>query len=210
MAWHPFRNVGLKVVALGLGALLWLVVSGQQVERSVRVPLEYRKRPPALEITGDPPETVEVWVRGSSSQISQLGLGDVVAFVDLTGAKPGQRLFPLQVDQGFGIEVTRKDPPDVTLSLELSGSATIPIVPVIDGQPAAGFVMQSTSVDPKVVDVVGPLSALKELKSAITDRISIEGLRNSVTEVVSVGVSDASLRLRQPVSARVTITIARR
>jgi YbbR domain-containing protein len=210
MAWHPFRNVGLKVVALGLGSLLWLVVSGQQVERSVRVPLEYRKRPPTLEITGDPPETVEVWVRGSSSQISRLGLGDVVAFVDLTGAKPGQRLFPLQVDQGFGIEVTRKDPPDVTLSLETSASANVPIVPAIDGQPAAGFVVQSTTVDPKVVEIVGPFSAIREVKSAITDRISIEGLRNSVTEVVNVGVTDANLRLRQPVSARVTITIARR
>src|SRR5689334_3836083 len=154
MAWHPFRNLGLKVVVVGLGPLLWLVVSGQQVERSVRVPLEYRKRPPGLEITGDPPETVEVWVRGSSSQISRLGLGDVVAFVDLTGAKPGQRLFPLQVDQGFGIEVTRKDPADVTLSLETSGSATIPIVPAVDGQPAAGFVVQSTSIDPRVVEVV--------------------------------------------------------
>ena len=210
MAWHPFRNLGLKVVALGLGSLLWLVVSGHQVERSVRVPLEYRKRPPALEITGDPPETVEVWVRGSSSQISRLGLGDVVAFVDLTGAKPGQRLFPLHVDQGFGIEVTRKDPPDVTLSLEPSGSATVPIVPTIDGQPAAGFAVQSTSVEPKMVDVVGPVSALKDLKSAITDRISIEGLRNSVTEVVNVGVSDANLRLRQSVAAHVTITIVRR
>lgn len=210
MAWHPFRNVGLKVIALGLGSLLWLVVSGQQVERSVRVPLEYRKRPPGLEITGDPPETVEVWVRGSSNQISRLGLGDVVAFVDLTGAKPGQRLLPLQVDQGFGIEVTRKNPPDVTLSLESSATATVPIVPAIEGQPAAGFAVQSSTVDPKTVEVVGPAGALKELKSASTDPISIEGLRSSVTEVVSVGVTDASLRLRQPVSAHVTITIVRR
>lgn len=210
MAWHPFRNLGLKVVAVGLGSLLWLVVSGQQVERSVRVPLEYRKRPPTLEITGDPPETVEVWVRGPSSQISRLGLGDVVAFVDLTGAKPGQRLFPLQVDQGFGIEVTRKDPPDVTLSLEQSGSAMVPIAPTIDGQPAAGFAVQSISVDPKAVEVVGPISALKEVKAAITDRISLEGLRASVTDVVNVGVTDANLRLKQPVSARVTITIVRR
>ena len=35
MAWHPFRNLGLKVVALLLGTLLWFTVSGQQVERTV-------------------------------------------------------------------------------------------------------------------------------------------------------------------------------
>ena len=35
MAWHPFRNAGLKVVALAMGALLWFTVSGQQAERPV-------------------------------------------------------------------------------------------------------------------------------------------------------------------------------
>ena len=35
MAWHPFQHFGLKVAALALGTLLWLTVSGQQVERRV-------------------------------------------------------------------------------------------------------------------------------------------------------------------------------
>ena len=61
-----------------------------------------------------------------------------------------------------------------------------------------------------VVQVIGPVSALKELKAAITDRISIEGARATVVDNVSVGVSDPTLRLRQPVTARVTITIVPR
>ena len=35
MAWHPFRNLGLKTAALALGTLLWFAVSGEEVERLV-------------------------------------------------------------------------------------------------------------------------------------------------------------------------------
>ena len=52
MAWHPFRNLGLKFAALGLGTLLWFTISGQQVERTVsRVPVVYRNVPGGLQIT---------------------------------------------------------------------------------------------------------------------------------------------------------------
>ena len=35
MAWHPLRNLGLKLAALALGTALWFTVSGPQVERNV-------------------------------------------------------------------------------------------------------------------------------------------------------------------------------
>ena len=41
MAYHPFRHLGLKTVAIALAALLWLSLAGEHVaERIVRVPLE--------------------------------------------------------------------------------------------------------------------------------------------------------------------------
>ena len=46
MAWHPFRNLGLKVVALVLGTLLWFTVSGQQAERPIPdVPVVFVNKP---------------------------------------------------------------------------------------------------------------------------------------------------------------------
>jgi len=41
MAFKPFRRLGLKVVSVVLAALIWLVVSGEQiVERGFRIPLD--------------------------------------------------------------------------------------------------------------------------------------------------------------------------
>ena len=79
MAWHPFRNLGLKVAALGLGTLLWFTVSGQQVERTVsRVPVVYRNVPTGLRDHGRPARTPStVHVRGSENQISRLQTDEV-------------------------------------------------------------------------------------------------------------------------------------
>ena len=66
MAYHPFRHLGLKFVALVLATLLWLTVAGEHVvERNIRVPVEFRNIPAALELVGDPPSAVDVRLRGS-------------------------------------------------------------------------------------------------------------------------------------------------
>src|ERR671914_249568 len=100
MAYHPFRHLGLKVMALAMATLLWLSVAGEHiVERSLRVPLEFRNIPPQLEIVGDPPATVDVRLRGSSSILSRLEPGEVVAVLDLSTARTGSRLFHLRNDE---------------------------------------------------------------------------------------------------------------
>lgn len=99
MAYHPFRHLGLKVLAIALATLLWLTVAGEHVvERSLRVPLEFRNIPLQLEITGDPPDTVDVRLRGSSGVLGRLDPGEVVAVLDLSGGRPGARLFHLRND----------------------------------------------------------------------------------------------------------------
>src|SRR5512138_629976 len=99
MAYHPFRHLGLKVLAIALAVLLWLTVAGEHVvERSVRVPLEFRNIPQQLEIVGDPPSSVDVRLRGSSALLSRLEPGEIVAVLDLSAARPGSRLFHLRND----------------------------------------------------------------------------------------------------------------
>ena len=64
MSYHPFRHLGLKMVAIALATLLWLSVAGEHVvERIMRVPLEFRNIPAELEVVGDPPATVDVRLR---------------------------------------------------------------------------------------------------------------------------------------------------
>lgn len=211
MAYHPFRHLGLKVMALAMATLLWLTVAGEHiVERSLRVPLEFRNIPVQLEMVGDPPSTVDVRLRGSSSLLSRLQPGDVVVVLDLATARAGSRLFHLRTDEvrvPFGVEVAQVLPATLALSLEKSASRVVPVVPATEGQPAPGFVVGRISSVPPTVEVVGPESRLRQIAQATTEPVAVAGARDRVRDVVNVGVADSSVRLKEPQNATVVVEI---
>lgn len=207
----PFRHFGLKLLSVGLALSLWLVVSGEETaERTLRVPLELQQFPPGLELVGEAPSNVDVRVRGASGTLVRAAQGDVVAALDLRGARPGRRLFHLTPDEvrtPFGLEVLQVDPGTVALTFESSATRSVAVTPEIDGRPAPGYVVAKTTVTPQSVDVVGPESAVKRATEAVTEPVSVAGAREPVTDTVTVGLVDPSLRLKGVRSASVTVQI---
>ena len=210
MAWHPFRNLGLKAVALFLGTLIWFTVSGQQAERPIAdVPVVYVNKPDGFEIT-DQTNAVDIHVRGLDSQLRTSQPRDFEARIDLTGARAGPQEIPIRTDQitsPFGLEVTEVEPATVNVLLEVSGAANLAVKPKVEGTPASGFVVSEMTVEPANVTVLGPARRIAGVEAATTDRVSIDGASATVTQTVTVGVPDAGLRLRQPTTARVVIKI---
>lgn len=211
MAYNPFRNLGLKVMALLIAGGLWFIVAGEHVvERSMRVPLEFRNIPTGVEIVGDPPATVDVRVRGASGILSKLQPGEVVVSLDLHGARKGMRLFHIQpddVERPFGVTVAQVQPPTLSLDLEPTATRTVRVSPALDGDPAPGYVVKSVRSDPEEVEIVGPEEYLKQVGEATTEPVNIEGARGEVTDTVSIGVTRTTVRLREPRSARVVVEI---
>jgi YbbR domain-containing protein len=209
--YHPFHHLGLKIMAIALATLLWLIVAGDHlVERSMRVPLEFRNLPSALEIVGDPPTSVDVRLRGSSALLGRLQPSDAVAVLDLVTARPGSRMFHLRSDEvraPYGVEVAQVVPGTIALDLETSGRRTVPIVPALDGEPAPGFVIGRVTADPATVEVAGPESRLKQLTGATTEPVEVNGSRTRVRDVVTVGITDSAVRLVQARDATVTVDI---
>lgn len=207
----PFRHFGLKLLSLGLALMLWMVVSGEEtVERSVRVPLELQQFPVGLELRDDAPSTVGVRVRGASGALSRVSPGDIVAVLDLRGARAGRRLFhltPEEVHAPFGVEVVQVAPPTVAMVFEPSAARQVPVAPEIEGTPAPGYVVGKISTDPAMVDVVGPESAVKRVNEAITEPISVDGATAPVRETVTVGFLDPAVRLKTPRSANVLVDV---
>ena len=211
MALRGFRHIGLKILSLALAALLWLVVSGEQiVERALRIPLEFTNLPARLELVGDPPTVVDVRVRGSSGALSRVAGGELVAVLDLRAARPGQRLFHLtsaDVRAPFGIDVVQITPSNVSVGFEPSATKVVPVVPGLEGDPADGYVAGTVTSDPATVEVVGPTGAVARLTAAITEPVSIAGASRPVTDMVTIGVADPAVRLVEPRSAEVTVNI---
>ena len=211
MVLPGFRNLGLKMLSIVLAALIWLVVSGEQiVERALRIPLEFTNLAPELELVGDAPDVVDVRVRGSSGALSRVAAGELVAVLDLRQARSGRRLFHLtgaDVRSPFGIEVVQIAPSNIAIMLESSASKVVPIVPEIEGEPRDGYVVGTIAADPPTVQVAGAESAIKRLTQALTEPVSVSDASGTIVETVNVGVADPSVRLVSPAAAQVTVTI---
>jgi YbbR domain-containing protein len=206
-----FRNLGLKALSVAIAVLLWLTLSGEQiVERGIRVPLEVQNLPGDLLLVEDPPEFVEVRVRGASGALGRMGPGDLAAVIDVSSVKPGRRLFHLTTEQirvPVGVEVTHASPPTIPLAFERAGSRELPVLPSVEGEPAPGYVVGRASSDPPTVMVVGPESRLAGLTAAITEPVVVDGASSNREETVTVGVLDTSVRLETPQSVRVVVEI---
>jgi YbbR domain-containing protein len=207
----PFRNIGLKFLSICIASLLWLVVAGDRVvERALRVPIEYQNLPPGLELVGDPLETVDVRLRGSSGALGRLQPSDTSAVIDLRAARPGRRLFHLtaaQIKVPYGVDVMQVAPATLSIEFENSAVRILQVRPSIEGRPAPGYEVQTVTSDPPTVEVIGPESSLRGLNEAMTEPISIANESRPVREVVTVGVADPSVRLRNPQTANVTVQI---
>lgn len=214
MAFNPFRRLGLKLASVVLAALIWLIVSGEQVvERGFRIPLEFSNLPAGLELASDAPTAVDVRVKGSSGSLARLTPGELVAILDLRQARAGRRLFSLSGDEvraPFGVEVVHVAPSSVAITFEPHAEKQVAVSPVVEGEPAAGFEVRQVTSDPAAVTVSGPTTAVRATNEAITEPVSVAGAASTVTEVVNVGVADPAVHLRSAEAVRVTVTIMRR
>src|SRR5262245_13244510 len=206
-----FGHLGLKVLSIALATLVWWMVAGQrEAERSLRAPLEFRSIPDQLELVGEPTSLVDVRLRGTTGALAQLQTSEVVAVLDLKGARPGRRLFhilPGDVSVPTGIKVLQVTPATLSLTFEASASRTVPVVPDIDDEPAARFRVGRVTSDPPLVEIAGPASAVADITEATTEPVSLRGATESVVDTVTVGLEDSSVRLRNQRTAVVTVEV---
>jgi YbbR domain-containing protein len=211
MAFASLRNVWLKFLSISIATLLWLVVAGDRVvERALRVPVEFENLPQGLEIVGEPPDTVDVRLRGSSGTLGQLGAGDLAAVIDLRTARPGRRLFQLtpgSVRVPYGVEVVQVSPATLPIGFENSAVRVVQVRPSVEGRPAPGYEVTAVTSVPATVEVIGPESSLRGLDEAMTEPISVADATRPIREVVNIGVADPEVRLRTPQTAEVTVQI---
>lgn len=212
MALRPLRNLGVKLLSIGVAVLLWLVVTGDPVvDRTMRVGLELQRIPAGLELVGTVPDSVSARVRGPASRLSALAPGDLSAVVDVDGVKAGRRLFaltPAQVTAPFGVEVSQVTPATLPLLFEPTATAVVPVRPRVEGAPVSGHSVTHVAVTPSQVRVTGPESVVRGLTELVTEPVSIDGATTLVREAVTIDAGESSLRLDGGPGAVVTVTIS--
>jgi YbbR domain-containing protein len=195
----------LKLLSLAIAIVLWLLVTGQNqpVTAHLNVQLNFI-RPPALEISNDPPRTVDVMLTGSRNKLDDLTSLDLVATVDISDQRAGERVLRLadkaQISLPQGIKIDGFQPSAIPIRLEEIVDRQVKVEPKLEGQPAEGFEVYSVFPNKGSVSVRGPASRVMALQKIMTESIWLAGHRESFTAAnVAIDVPDPKVDLLEPV-----------
>src|SRR5262245_41110535 len=199
------EDLRLKLLSLAIAVVLWLLVTGQNqpVTAHVNVQLNFI-RPPALEISNDPPRTVDVMLTGSRNKLDDLTALDLVATVDISDQHAGERVLRLadkaQISLPQGVKVDGFQPSAIPIRLEQIIERQIPIEPKLEGKPADGYQVYVVRPNKGAVLVRGPESRVNSLQKVLTESIWVTGRRETFTaKDLGIDVPDTKIDLLDPV-----------
>ena len=205
----------LKLLSLAIAIVLWMLVTGQNqpVTAHLNVQLNFI-RPQSLEISNDPPRTVDVMLTGSRNKLDDLTSLDLVATVDITDQRAGERVLRLadraQISLPQGIKVDGYQPSAIPIRLEEIVERQVPVEPKLEGQPANGFEVYAVSPNKGSVSIRGPENHVNALQKVLTESIWLAGHKESFTQSnVAIDVPDPKVDLLEPV-VNVNIEIGER
>src|ERR1700752_1793742 len=194
----------LKLLSLAIALVLWLLVTGQNqpVTAHVSVQLNFI-RPPSLEISNDPPRAVDVMLTGSRNKLDDLTSLDLVATVDISDQRAGERALRLvdkdQITLPQGIKVDGFQPSAIPVRLEEIIDRQVAIEPKLEGKPADGFEVYAVNPNKSSLSVRGPASRVNALQKVVTESIWLAGHRESFTASnVALDVADPKVDLLEP------------
>lgn len=189
-----FRRVfledwGTKLIALGITFALWLGITGLRAPITVTLnPVLITRISNDMEVVSAPIDTINIVVTGDKRLIDQLyarvNSRDLVASIDLTGIKAGDQKIELSPDTvnfelPSGFKVDKFEPSKIFIKLEQVVEKEVEVKAETEGSPAEGYELYSTNILPAKVRVRGAESFIKSLASVSTEKINIEGLKDS-------------------------------
>ena len=209
------RDLWLKIVALILAATLWFFVSAPRRERVreriATAPLSLVAIPEDLVITTEIPGSVEVRLRGRTSELRGVSSQSVEVPVDLSWVQGAGEfeftLRPQAVNVPPGIEVVSLSPNRVRFRIERLRRRTVPIRPFLVGDPAAGYTIGEPTADPPFALVAGPSSQILKLSEVTTDRLIMTRRTSTFVQNVAVVAESSLVRIVSPAMTQVTVPV---
>ena len=188
MKFRVFDNPTLKLIALVLAVIIWLLVVGEKrSEVRLTVPLELRNLPARFEIIEQNAAQVEVTVRGFSSVVKKLTPGDIDVYIDLSTIVEGPNSFALVPDDilvPVGATVIQVSPSQIELVLDVKGEKMVPIKPIYRGVPAEGYMVEKLTAEPKMVTITGARRLLNTISTIETEAVVLDNISQDFVKKV--------------------------
>ena len=206
--------------ALALSVSVWVAAVTSADPNETRslpspVPIQIIGQDPSLVINSDTPKEVEITLRAPRSVWDLIDADPqiVQAILDLSGLSSGEHSLDLQIQvDARPVQINSVVPSTVTFMLEPLATQTHSIDLAISGEPAIGYEVGETSLEPKEVVVAGAQSQVEKVARArvsanlsgsrenFDQTLPVEVLDENGQKVEGVTVSPESVQVTLPVS----------
>ncbi len=209
---NPFlNNIGKKVLALVIAISLWLVANLQtDVERNVAIDVNYANVPSGLVIVNNPPEKLNLRVRGPRSQLSSITAQNMLFTIDLSNISDGMSKFEIGTDQitpPRDVQVTGISPAEIKIETDKLADKKVKVEPSI-GPPEVGYeIVGKPEVSPSTAQIEGPKNLLSKINSITTDPVSVKGEKSKFTIEVPLRSPYSIVNILGDNTVKVTIDI---
>lgn len=207
------ENFGIKIASLIFAIILWFfVMSRGRTEVSLDANLEFRNIPKNLEIIGEPPKSVDVWLQGQESSLRGLKTDDVKASMDLSGAREGESTYYISTEDvkvPFNLKVLRISPSSIKIRLDNVIAKTLEIRPTIVGKPAQGFVLSRIEVNPSSIKTEGARKVIEHLKFLRTEPVDITGTYKNFIQDGKIDTEGKNIRVQDKNDIEIKVFISK-
>jgi hypothetical protein len=180
------------LLALGLYLSVGLFIQSTSKTYTVGIKIENLKE--NLVIANNIPKTVKIVVKDKPDVIDKISNDDFNVRLDLSDIQYPQKIkarlkwdIPAQMKSLFsGIKV---DPEELEIETDEVVEKNVSIAINTIGIPAVGYIEKRAIVEPSLVRIQGPKALLEKINSVKTEKISLEGVKESFGRQVGL-ISD--------------------
>lgn len=180
------NNIGLKMLALLIAVLTWLIVVNVDDPINTKVyagvPVEVINADVVTENNRtyqivDNTEEVTVTIRARRSVLTKIRLDDIVAYADMKELTLGTQV-PIEVKvEKFGgkIEQVTSKPGNLQVAIDEEAKATFPITPTATGSVREGYSIKTLNADPVQITFRGPQQQIGSI-NRVCALVDVSGL----------------------------------
>jgi len=179
------------------------------------IPVEIIGQDPGLVITGEVPKQIELSLRAPGSVWENLLTEeeDVRAILDISGLGAGEHTLEIQIQIPVQpVRIESASPRTATITLEPLATKTFPVNLSITGEPAIGYQIGDSTLEPNEIVISGPQSQverivqiralidLADVRESVEQTLPVQPLDENNQIVAGIGLNPAEVLVTLPVS----------
>ena len=215
MRWI-FENLWMKLLALLIGAAIWLHVATEKIYNyELTVPVTRIDLRNHYTLASQPPDSVRLVVAAKGKQLLRSTWQQQGARINATKLSAGDYTLNLSADNVSLVNTSKsisidevRSPATIEVTVDVEASVDLPITPLVTVTPDEGYAISGKfEVIPPRAQLTGPKTVIRNLKGITTGAKELNGLRNSTSVYVPV-VAPAGYRMKvDPDSVLVKIQV---